>query len=232
MVPVAPPRALGARRPGRRGPLPAHPRRRLRHGPQHGRVRPPRTRRGRRPEPAGGRVLPSPRPARRAPGGDRGAALRGRALRPGPRHRRDRAPRGRGTGARGAAPGDRGRGPPDRHRAGLQLAVEQPRHVVAPLPPLHAPPAGRARARPRLGAGGRDLLLQLAAAARGRRAHVPAPARGAGANGNGNGKSDLHLSPSALDRWLEMPVRAEARLIRRGASLPAGVSVGAVCMRR
>jgi SAM-dependent methyltransferase len=54
------------------------------------------------------------------------------------------------------------------------------------------------------------------------------------ANGNGNGqsKSDLHLSPTALDRWLEMPVRAEARLIRRGASLPAGVSVGAVCMRR
>jgi len=57
---------------------------------------------------------------------------------------------------------------------------------------------------------------------------------GANANGNGDGhgKSDLHLSPTALDRWLEMPVRAEARLIRRGASLPAGVSVGAVCMRR
>jgi SAM-dependent methyltransferase len=55
---------------------------------------------------------------------------------------------------------------------------------------------------------------------------------GAGANGTGDGKSDLHLSPTALDRWLEMPVRAEARLIRRGASLPAGVSVGAVCMRR
>jgi hypothetical protein len=55
---------------------------------------------------------------------------------------------------------------------------------------------------------------------------------GTAANGNGDGKSDLHLSPTALDRWLEMPVRAEARLIRRGASLPAGVSVGAVCMRR
>ena len=24
---------------------------------------------------------------------------------------------------------------------------------------------------------------------------------------NGNGKSDLHLSPGALDRWLELPVR-------------------------
>jgi SAM-dependent methyltransferase len=55
---------------------------------------------------------------------------------------------------------------------------------------------------------------------------------GADRNGDGDGKSDLHLSPTALDRWLEMPVRAEARLIRRGASLPAGVSVGAVCMRR
>jgi hypothetical protein len=54
----------------------------------------------------------------------------------------------------------------------------------------------------------------------------------AGTNGNGDAKSDLHLSPSALDRWLELPVRAEARLIERGASLPAGVSVGMVCMRR
>jgi len=54
----------------------------------------------------------------------------------------------------------------------------------------------------------------------------------ASTNGNGDGRSDLHLSPSALDRWLELPVRAEARLIERGASLPAGVSVGMVCMRR
>jgi SAM-dependent methyltransferase len=46
---------------------------------------------------------------------------------------------------------------------------------------------------------------------------------------NGNGKSDLHLSPGALDRWLELPVRWEARLIERGASLPAGVSLGMVC---
>jgi SAM-dependent methyltransferase len=54
----------------------------------------------------------------------------------------------------------------------------------------------------------------------------------AGASGNGhNGKSDLHLSPVALDRLLELPVRAEARLIGRGASLPAGVSVGMVCKR-
>jgi SAM-dependent methyltransferase len=46
---------------------------------------------------------------------------------------------------------------------------------------------------------------------------------------NGNGKSDLHLSPGALDRWLELPVRGEAKLIERGASLPAGVSLGMVC---
>lgn len=46
---------------------------------------------------------------------------------------------------------------------------------------------------------------------------------------NGNGKSDLHLSPAALDRMLELPIRGEARLIERGYSLPAGVSLGMVC---
>jgi SAM-dependent methyltransferase len=51
-------------------------------------------------------------------------------------------------------------------------------------------------------------------------------------NGHANGKSDLHLSPSSLDRWLALPVRAEARIIGRGRSLPAGVSVGMVSMRR
>jgi SAM-dependent methyltransferase len=49
---------------------------------------------------------------------------------------------------------------------------------------------------------------------------------------HGNGKSDLQLSPRRLNRMLELPVRAEAALIRRGASLPAGVSVGMACMRR
>jgi hypothetical protein len=48
----------------------------------------------------------------------------------------------------------------------------------------------------------------------------------------GNGRSDLHLSPPSLDRWLELPVRAEARLIERGVSLPAGVSLGMVCTPR
>jgi SAM-dependent methyltransferase len=46
---------------------------------------------------------------------------------------------------------------------------------------------------------------------------------------NGNGKSDLHRSLGALDRWLELPLRGEAKLIERGASLPAGVSLGMVC---
>jgi SAM-dependent methyltransferase len=49
---------------------------------------------------------------------------------------------------------------------------------------------------------------------------------------NGNGKSDLHLSPGALDRWLELPVKGEAELIKRGVSLPAGVSLGMVCRLR
>lgn len=51
-------------------------------------------------------------------------------------------------------------------------------------------------------------------------------------DGHGDAKSDLHLSPSSLDPLLELPVRAEARLIERGVSLPAGVSLGMVCRRR
>jgi SAM-dependent methyltransferase len=45
------------------------------------------------------------------------------------------------------------------------------------------------------------------------------------------GRSDLALTPSALNRVLELPVQAEARLIERGVRLPAGVSVGMVCTR-
>jgi SAM-dependent methyltransferase len=48
----------------------------------------------------------------------------------------------------------------------------------------------------------------------------------------GEPQSDLHLSPAALDRVLEAPIHGEARLIERGVSLPAGVSVGMVCRRR
>jgi SAM-dependent methyltransferase len=47
-----------------------------------------------------------------------------------------------------------------------------------------------------------------------------------------NGKSDLALPPPALNRLLELTVRGEARLIERGVRLPAGVSVGMVCVAR
>jgi SAM-dependent methyltransferase len=47
-----------------------------------------------------------------------------------------------------------------------------------------------------------------------------------------NGRSDLGLSPSALGRALELPVRGEAALIARGVRLPAGVSVGMACAAR
>jgi SAM-dependent methyltransferase len=43
------------------------------------------------------------------------------------------------------------------------------------------------------------------------------------------GRSDLALAPPLLGRALELPVRAEAKLIERGVRLPAGVSVGMVC---
>jgi SAM-dependent methyltransferase len=43
-----------------------------------------------------------------------------------------------------------------------------------------------------------------------------------------DGRSDLALAPSALNRLLELPSVAEAKLIERGVRLPAGVSVGMV----
>jgi SAM-dependent methyltransferase len=45
-------------------------------------------------------------------------------------------------------------------------------------------------------------------------------------------RSDLALTPAALGRVLELPVRVEAKLIERGVRLPAGVSVGMVCTAR
>jgi SAM-dependent methyltransferase len=47
-----------------------------------------------------------------------------------------------------------------------------------------------------------------------------------------NGRSDYELAPPALNRWLELPMRAEARLIERGVRLPAGVSIAMLCDRR
>jgi SAM-dependent methyltransferase len=44
-----------------------------------------------------------------------------------------------------------------------------------------------------------------------------------------NERSDLALAPPALNRVLELPVRAEAKLIECGVRLPAGLSVGMAC---
>jgi ubiquinone/menaquinone biosynthesis C-methylase UbiE len=44
-------------------------------------------------------------------------------------------------------------------------------------------------------------------------------------------RSELALTPSSLDTLLELPLRVEAALIRRGASLPAGLSLLAVLRR-
>jgi SAM-dependent methyltransferase len=40
---------------------------------------------------------------------------------------------------------------------------------------------------------------------------------------------DFRMTPRSLNRFLSAPMRAEAALIGRGVSLPAGVSIGVVC---
>ncbi|HZB77248.1 MAG TPA: class I SAM-dependent methyltransferase [Solirubrobacteraceae bacterium] len=47
---------------------------------------------------------------------------------------------------------------------------------------------------------------------------------------NGDARSDLSLPPAPVNRLLELPTLAEAKAIERGARLPAGVSVGMVCV--
>jgi SAM-dependent methyltransferase len=64
-----------------------------------------------------------------------------------------------------------------------------------------------------------SVVLPVVAAVRTARRFAPARLR----------RSDLTLVPAALGRALELPVRAEAKLIERGVRLPAGVSVGMVC---
>jgi SAM-dependent methyltransferase len=49
-----------------------------------------------------------------------------------------------------------------------------------------------------------------------------------GAAATEGGSSELGLTPPALDGVLELPLRAEAGLIRRGVSLPTGLSLLAV----
>ena len=45
-------------------------------------------------------------------------------------------------------------------------------------------------------------------------------------------RSDTTLAPASLGRLLELTSTAEAKLIERGVRLPAGVSVGVVCVAR
>jgi hypothetical protein len=42
-------------------------------------------------------------------------------------------------------------------------------------------------------------------------------------------RTDYQLTGGLLNRMLELPMRAEAGLIARGARFPAGVSIGMVC---
>src|SRR6185312_2351699 len=44
-----------------------------------------------------------------------------------------------------------------------------------------------------------------------------------------DGRPDLKLTPPALNRLLLAPMKGEAAMIRHGAQLPAGVSIGLVC---
>jgi SAM-dependent methyltransferase len=44
-----------------------------------------------------------------------------------------------------------------------------------------------------------------------------------------DGRTDYQLTGALLNRVLELPMRAEAALIARGARFPAGVSIGTVC---
>jgi hypothetical protein len=43
------------------------------------------------------------------------------------------------------------------------------------------------------------------------------------------GRTDLDRTPAALNGVLELPMKFEAWMIRHGAHLPAGVSVGMLC---
>jgi hypothetical protein len=44
-----------------------------------------------------------------------------------------------------------------------------------------------------------------------------------------DGRSDYQLTEGPLNAVLSLPMRGEAALIRRGARLPAGVSIGMLC---
>ena len=60
---------------------------------------------------------------------------------------------------------------------------------------------------------------------------LPAIAAGRRLRLRSESKRELERTPAALDAPLSLPMRAEAALIRRGARLPAGVSVALLCRR-
>jgi SAM-dependent methyltransferase len=53
-----------------------------------------------------------------------------------------------------------------------------------------------------------------------------------GRGGDDDGSSELALTPAGLDSALELPLRLEAALVRRGANLPTGLSLLAVMRAR
>jgi SAM-dependent methyltransferase len=57
-------------------------------------------------------------------------------------------------------------------------------------------------------------------------------ARRNGDSQDGAGSSELALTPAGLDSALELPLRLEAALVRRGANLPTGLSLLAVMRAR
>ena len=108
-------------------------------------------------------------------------------------------------------------------RPGLPGAVVPPRHRQPPFPPLRA----RIAAGASVAAGWHvarttsfnSLLLAPAAVVRLAQRRRPL---------NDDYTPDLHIGPDWLNGVLELPLRAEARWLRAGRTLPAGLSLLAV----
>ena len=128
------------------------------------------------------------------------------------------------------------RRPAAAHRPRLPGAVVGPRRGQPPLPPLLTGLASCGRARGRVGARASELVQQRAARARRGGAPGRAPARRrrgrAGPAPGERARTDLDLGPAWLNRALEWPLAAEAGWLRRGHTLPFGLSLLAVLRRR
>ena len=150
------------------------------------------------------------------------APVRGRRVRPDPGHRRARAHRARRPRAPAScAASPRPARAADGDRARLQVAVEPARRLAPPPAPLHAAAAAPAPAP--APAGGRCCrrTSTRCCCRRSRRVRTLAARR--------REASDYELTEGPLNRVLELPMRAEAAAIGRGARFPAGVSIGMVC---